>query len=127
MISKQDVENCRHEIAACVGHRVRLRSSGGRKRIIIREGILEDIFPNVFTVRCLKGDCDKELVTYSYVDVLTGTVEVGVEPEVLDEIQEMIQPTADEETEAFDEALESEDDPDQTDSVQEQVSLRKEA
>lgn len=79
MIVKADLEQCRKDMQACLGRRVRLRSSGGRKRTIVREGILESCYPNVFTVRCNRGAEDSELVSYSYVDILTKAVEVAVE------------------------------------------------
>ena len=41
MIVKADIDQCRRDLEACLGRKVRLRTSGGRKRVIIREGILE--------------------------------------------------------------------------------------
>ncbi|MGI6546288.1 MAG: Veg family protein [Fastidiosipilaceae bacterium] len=79
MIVKADLEKCRKDMQACLGRRVRLRSSGGRKRTIVREGILENCYPNVFTVRCARDNDNSELVSYSYVDILTQSVEVAVE------------------------------------------------
>ncbi len=79
MIVKADLEKCRKDMQACLGRKVRLRSSGGRKRTIVREGILENCYPNVFTVRCARDNDNSELVSYSYVDILTQSVEVAVE------------------------------------------------
>lgn len=79
MIVRNDVDSCRKGMEAFVGRRVRLKSNGGRKRQIIKEGILESCYPNVFTVRCLNKNSYKETVSYSYVDVLTKVVEVAVE------------------------------------------------
>ncbi|MGI6334523.1 MAG: Veg family protein [Saccharofermentanales bacterium] len=80
MIVKADLDICRKGIQAHVGKRVRLRSNGGRKRTIIQEGVLENCYPNVFTVRCSKLNSYQGMVTYSYVDVLTRNVEIVVEP-----------------------------------------------
>ncbi|MGI6076620.1 MAG: Veg family protein [Fastidiosipilaceae bacterium] len=81
MIVKADIDQCRRDLEACLGRKVRLRTSGGRKRVIIREGILENCYPNVFTVRCVRDNENTELLSYSYVDILTETVEVAVEPD----------------------------------------------
>ncbi len=80
MIAKNDVEQCRTDLIACLGRKVKLRSNGGRKRIIIHEGILDSCYPNVFTVRCDREQSKyPELISFSYVDILTEAVEVAVE------------------------------------------------
>ncbi len=76
MIVKTDLEKCREKMMACVGQTVRLTSNGGRKRLIVREGIVDHCYPNVFTVRCPRGGRYHELLSYSYVDILTSVVEV---------------------------------------------------
>jgi uncharacterized protein Veg len=79
MIVRDDVDSCRKGMRAYLGKRVRLKSNGGRKRTIIQEGVLENCYPNVFTVRCNNGNSYPEMISYSYVDVLTRVVEVAVE------------------------------------------------
>lgn len=79
MIVRDDVDSCRKGMKAYVGRRVRLKSSGGRKRIIIQEGILENCYPNVFTVRCHSKNSYPEMVSFSYVDILTRVVEIAIE------------------------------------------------
>lgn len=87
MIIKGELEMCKRDMEACVGRKVRLKSNGGRKRTIIREGIVESCYPNVFTVRCIRHNHElPEMVSYSYIDILTDTVEVAVAPDdALDE------------------------------------------
>ncbi len=90
MIIKSDLEACRKEIETCVGHKVRLTTNGGRRRTVVREGILENCYPNVFMVRCIQrkthGDLASprktEMVSFSYIDVVTRTVEIQVGPKV---------------------------------------------
>lgn len=80
MIAKDDVVQCRSDLRDCVGRKVKLRSNGGRKRIIIHEGILDNCYSNVFTVRCSReGGKYPELISFSYVDILTEAVEVAVQ------------------------------------------------
>ena len=81
MIAKTDLDICRRGMQAYVGRRVKLKSSGGRKRTIVQEGILDSCYPNVFTVRCSKHKTYQETVSFSYVDILTRVVEIAVEPD----------------------------------------------
>lgn len=79
MIVKTDLDSCRKDMQAFIGKKVTLKSSGGRKRLIVQEGILESCYPNVFTVRCAKSNLYSEMISYSYVDILTRAVEIDVE------------------------------------------------
>jgi uncharacterized protein Veg len=81
MIVKSDLESCRKDMQSNIGKRIRLRSNGGRKRTIIQEGVLDSCYPNVFTVRCSKVNKHSELVSFTYIDVLTRVVEIAVEAE----------------------------------------------
>lgn len=92
MIQKEELELCKRDIQMCVGRKARLKTNGGRKRTVIREGVIEKCYPKVFTVRCLKETEDGikpgyEIVTYDYIDILTGTVEVAVEPETAEKLE----------------------------------------
>lgn len=81
MIVKSDLDVCRKGMEAYVGKWVKLKSSGGRKRTIVQEGILDSCYPNVFMVRCSKKNAYQEMVSFSYIDVLTRVVEIAVEPD----------------------------------------------
>ena len=80
VIIKSDLDACRKDLQNFIGTRIRLTSNGGRKRIIVHEGILDHCYPNVFTVRCLRQNSETapEVVSYSYVDVLTKAVEIAM-------------------------------------------------
>lgn len=82
MIVKTDLEACKHDLETFVGRRIRLTSNGGRKRIIVHEGVLDHCYPNVFTIRCSRRSADglSEIISYSYVDVLTKVVEIAAVP-----------------------------------------------
>ena len=77
MIIKSDVEKFKGAFSKCmIGQKVRLTSNGGRKRLIVYEGVVEGCYPNVFSVRYTRPDGKDDVVSYSYVDVLTGKVKV---------------------------------------------------
>lgn len=62
---KRDIEN--H-----IGEKVTLKANGGRKKILVNDGVIESVHPSIFVVR-LETDTQRT-VTYSYSDVLTKTV-----------------------------------------------------
>ena len=79
MIVKSDIDACKRGLEEHIGRRIRLTSNGGRKRMIIHEGVLDHCYPNVFTVRCSRpaGNAAHEIISYSYVDILTKVVRIA--------------------------------------------------
>jgi len=57
-----------------VGEKVTLKANGGRKKILVNNGIIESAHPSIFVVR-LDNDIQRT-VSYSYSDVLTKTVQL---------------------------------------------------
>ena len=81
MIISSDLEMCKGKFQELIGKRIVCKTNGGRKRIITYIGTVEHCYPNVFTMLC-KNEAGKEsLVSFSYIDVLTRTVRVGIMPE----------------------------------------------
>lgn len=68
-VIKRNVENC-------LGQKVSLRTNKGKRKVNVREGVIEDVFPSVFIVRIEDGLNTSRTVSYSYSDILTETVEV---------------------------------------------------
>ncbi|MGI6604797.1 MAG: Veg protein [Firmicutes bacterium] len=68
----------RSKLEACRGQRLRLQAYRGRQKVVVREGVLEQTYPNVFTVRLVDDDTPVKRVSYSYSDVLTKTVEISL-------------------------------------------------
>ncbi len=61
------------EIKALKGKKIAMSVNRGRKKIESYEGVLEKIYPSVFTVDIFKPD-NKGKQSYSYSDVLCGDV-----------------------------------------------------
>lgn len=59
-----------------IGKRLKLTANGGRRRTIIRSGVLSETYPAVFVVELDKEENAFERVSYSYADVLTEAVEL---------------------------------------------------
>ena len=70
------VGRIRSDLESLMGTRMRLRANMGRSKIIEREGVLEQTHPSLFVVKVDEKRDRTARVSYSYVDVLTGTVEL---------------------------------------------------
>lgn len=60
-----------------IGKRLRLTANGGRRRTVIRSGVLSETYPAVFVVELDQEENAFERVSYSYADVLTEAVEIN--------------------------------------------------
>lgn len=60
-----------------IGKRLTLTANGGRRRTVIRSGVLAETYPAVFVVELDKDENAYERVSYSYADVLTEAVELS--------------------------------------------------
>jgi len=70
------VGRIRSDLEGLMGTRMRLKANMGRSKIVEREGILEETHPSLFVVKVDEKRDRTARVSYSYVDVLTGTVEL---------------------------------------------------
>ncbi|MDO8886306.1 Veg family protein [Candidatus Oleimmundimicrobium sp.] len=69
------VSKIKMDLESYLGGRMKLRANVGRCKIIEREGVLKETHPNLFIVKVEEEERTR-LVSYSYVDVLTKTVEL---------------------------------------------------
>lgn len=76
---RNQLQEIRKNIEGYVGQKIVLKANKGRKKTTVREGILENTYPNIFIVR-IDGEFDDRVrrVSYSYSDILTETVEITV-------------------------------------------------
>ena len=73
----EKVGRIRTDLEDLMGTRMRLKANMGRSKIIEREGTLEQTHPALFVVKVDEKRDRTARVSYSYVDVLTGTVELS--------------------------------------------------
>ncbi len=78
MPSKHVLQRIKRDLDIHLGKRIRLRANKGRKRIVVREGLLEGTYPHVFVVRLDEAPFNGRKVSYSYTDILTSTVELSI-------------------------------------------------
>ncbi len=75
MILPNDITTLKTGITENIGQRIIVKGSLGRSKFFEKEAIIEKTYPNLFI---LKYDDEERNVTFSYKDVLTGTVELNV-------------------------------------------------
>ena len=78
MIERNDLDKVKKSLQQNIGRKVRLTSKKGRKSAIVRRGVIENIYPSIFTIRLdrVADDTENRRVSFSYTDVLTKTVEI---------------------------------------------------
>ena len=69
------VGRIRSDLQGLMGTRMRLKANMGRSKILEREGVLEETHPSLFVVKVDEKRERTARVSYSYVDILKGTVE----------------------------------------------------
>ncbi|CAM2756292.1 Veg family protein [Hathewaya histolytica] len=74
MEAKSQLGVIRSEIERHVGKKVNLKDSAGRKKVLIEDGVIENAYSSIFTVK-VEGSFDR-IIAYSYSDVLTKTVQI---------------------------------------------------
>ena len=81
MYVQDDITKIKTSLSDNVGHKVRLTAKKGRKQTVTREGVIESIYPSIFTIKLdNKNDylASERRVSYSYADVLTKSVELVI-------------------------------------------------
>jgi uncharacterized protein Veg len=74
--TKATLVEIRKSVENLIGERVILKTNKGKRKVSVREGILEVAYPCVFTVRINAGMDSERRVSFSYSDILTDTVEL---------------------------------------------------
>lgn len=72
------INSIRDEVKECIGRSVVVKADKGRKRIVTKEGVIENAFDDVFTVRINNEFDEERTASYSYTDILTSTVKITV-------------------------------------------------
>lgn len=75
-MDKNNISLIRKELEGCVGKRIQLKANKGRKKTFVREGVIENAYPSIFTVKFENDFHSIRKISYSYTDILTHTVEV---------------------------------------------------
>ena len=76
MANGNTLDQIRKNITGYIGQKVTLKADKGRKKVMVKEGVLENTYPSIFVVK-IEGEFDADRrICYSYSDVLTSIVEL---------------------------------------------------
>lgn len=78
MASANSISEIKKTVKSNVGKPVRLKANRGRRKTFEKEGILEKVYPNIFTIKVNESHNFVRRLAYSYTDLLTETVELKV-------------------------------------------------
>ena len=78
MATVQTLDNIRLSLEKHLGKRIILKANKGRKQIMTKRGILENVYPSVFIVKLEASGSGYQRVSYSYSDLLTENVKLQV-------------------------------------------------
>ena len=76
MLLKTDVANTKRQIKNNIGTKVKLEFSKGRQKSIVGNGVITDAYPCIFTVQLFEGQEPSRKISFSYIDILTNSVEI---------------------------------------------------
>lgn len=71
------IREIKRNLEGQIGRRLELTANGGRRRTVVRSGVLAETYPAVFVVELDQDENAFERVSYSYADVLTEAVELN--------------------------------------------------
>lgn len=71
-----DIKDVINEITKLKGESVKMQVNKGRKKIEKYEGIIESVYPSIFTVLVYDPDGEKHY-SYSHAEVLCGDVKIN--------------------------------------------------
>ncbi len=64
----------KEELENHVGEKIVLRDSGGRRKVFVKNGVIEKTYNSIFVIKL--DDSNDRRISYSYSDVLTKTVQI---------------------------------------------------
>lgn len=78
MAAKNVLADIKEDLESHVGQKVRLKANRGRKKVMVREGVLEKTYPHIFVVKLDDKRSTVQRISFSYSDILTETVELSL-------------------------------------------------
>jgi len=78
-ILAKSILDIRNELNDNIGKPVKLVAYESRNRVTEKTGTLSSIYPSVFVVEIGEDQDSVDRVSYNYIDILTGSVELNFE------------------------------------------------
>lgn len=73
-----NLEYLKSQVQKNIGKKVVVKADKGRNKIITKTGIIENVFPSLFTIKVVNEFDQERTVSYTYTDLLTSTVELQI-------------------------------------------------
>lgn len=73
---RENLEEIKSKIASLKGKDLTFSINRGRKRFETFNGIIESVYPSVFTIKTVDQPKQRALQTFSYFDVMCGDVTI---------------------------------------------------
>ena len=80
------LEQIKLDLESYVGKRVKLKANRGRKKVNEAEGVIENTYQKLFVVKLDKSHSVRRM-SYTYADVLTKTVELTVDDNIIGNVE----------------------------------------
>lgn len=80
MQNKKELDKIKTDLRDNIGSKIRFASKKGRKKRMVRDGVIESAYANVFVIRVdsLDEENAERRVSYTYADILTRNVELAL-------------------------------------------------
>lgn len=73
-----NLDALKNQVQNNIGKKVVIKADKGRNKIITKTGIIENVFPSLFTIKIINEFDQERTVSYTYSDLLTSTVELQI-------------------------------------------------
>ena len=73
-----NLDALKNQVQKNIGKKVVIKADKGRNKIITKTGIIENVFPSLFTIKIINEFDQERTVSYTYSDLLTSTVELQI-------------------------------------------------
>lgn len=77
LLSKyMSLEVLKNQVEENIGKKVVVKADKGRNKVITKTGIIENVFPSLFTIKITNEFEQERTISFTYSDLLTSTVEL---------------------------------------------------
>ncbi|MDO5017903.1 MAG: Veg family protein [Lagierella massiliensis] len=70
------LEVLKNQVEENIGKKVVVKADKGRNKVITKTGIIENVFPSLFTIKITNEFEQERTISFTYSDLLTSTVEL---------------------------------------------------
>ncbi|MEJ8751978.1 Veg family protein [Lagierella sp. ICN-221743] len=70
------LEVLKNQVEENIGKKVVIKADKGRNKIITKTGVIENVFPSLFTIKITNEFEQERTISFTYSDLLTSTVEL---------------------------------------------------